>query len=79
MNSPQAISSAVSDCAIGGDPASVFGFSDGVLMGYDLFVVHKDFLFEIYFVGTGGIGNGALQDALGMLGSITWGTWDHPT
>jgi hypothetical protein len=74
MSSPQATSSAVSDCRIGGDAASVFGFADTRLAGYDLFVIHRDRLFEIYFVGADGVSDQAVQDTLGMMGSITWST-----
>ncbi len=35
-------------------------------------MVHNDLLFEVILTGTGGIGNQAIQDSLGMIGSLTW-------
>jgi hypothetical protein len=71
-NSPQAVAGTVRDCSVGGQPASAFGYSDGANFGYRLFVVHKDLLFEAWLFGAGGIANQSVQDALGMIGSLTW-------
>jgi hypothetical protein len=72
MNDPQAIAGAVSDCSTGGEPAAVFGYSDVTIVGYQLYVVHKDFLYVIRLSGTGGISSPAIADALEMIGSLTW-------
>jgi hypothetical protein len=71
-NSPQAVSGPVSTCTIGGESTGVFGYSDGPNAGYHLYVVHKNFLYEIRLFGAGGLGDQAIQDALGMIGSLTW-------
>lgn len=78
LDSPEAQAGSVSDCTIGGDPAAVFGYSNGSEVGYRLYVLHKSYLFEIRFHGTGGIGAQALQDVKGMISSITWGSWTYP-
>jgi len=69
---PQAVAGAVKDCAVGGEPASVFGFSDGTNAGYRLYTVRHDLLFEIHLFGNGGVSSQAIQDSLGMIGSLTW-------
>jgi predicted esterase len=71
-NSSGAVAGAVRDCTVGGQPAAAFGYSDGTNFGYRVFVVHKDLLFEIWLFGAGGVANQASQDALGMIGSLTW-------
>jgi hypothetical protein len=78
MNSPQAVAGSVSECAIGGDPAAAFGYSSGSEVGYRLYVVHKNYLFEIRLFGAAGIGDQAIQDVRGMMGSIVWGSWNNP-
>jgi hypothetical protein len=78
MDSPQALASTVSDCSIGADRAAVFGYTNGTGVGYWLYVVHKNYPFEIRFSGLGGISDSAMRDALGMMGSITWGAWNVP-
>lgn len=70
--SPYATASSVADCSVGGDPAAAFGYSDGGEIGYRLYVVHKDFLFEILLYGNGGVAESSLRDAKGMIGSIKW-------
>ncbi|MGH7765550.1 MAG: hypothetical protein ACREOM_14155 [Candidatus Dormibacteraceae bacterium] len=37
-----------------------------------IYAVHNDFLFEVILIGTGGIDDQAVRDALGMLGSLKW-------
>jgi hypothetical protein len=72
LASPNAVASAVSDCVIGGRPAAVFGYSNGSQVGFRVYVVDNDLLFLIWLNGTGGIGEPAVQDAVAMVGSITW-------
>jgi hypothetical protein len=66
------VASAVSDCTVGGEPASVFGYSDGIHAGYRLYTVRHGLLFEIYLSGKGGVSNHAIQDCLAMIGSLNW-------
>jgi len=71
-NSSQGVAGTVRDCTVGGQPAAAFGYSDGTNFGYRVFVVHKDLLFEIWLFGAGGLANQTVQDALGMIGSLSW-------
>jgi hypothetical protein len=70
FKSPQSSTSPVNDCLIGGQSAAVFGYAQGGERGYRLSMVHNDFLYEIWLSGTGGISDAAMNDALGMMGSI---------
>jgi hypothetical protein len=78
--SPDAVAGPISDCRVGGEAAAVFGVSgdlnsaSGAANGksFRIYVVHNDLLFEVILFGTGGIDNQAIQDSLGMLGSLTW-------
>jgi hypothetical protein len=78
--SPDAVAGAVSDCHLGGEPASVFGFAgdlttaSGTAAGKFLriYVVHNDLLFEVNVIGTDGIGDQTVRDSLAMFGSVTW-------
>ena len=72
LASPQAIAGTVSDCNVGGEPAAVFGYSDPTSAGYRLYVVHKDYLYEVRLFGSGGVSNQAIQDSVGMIGSLAW-------
>ncbi|MFI5281856.1 MAG: hypothetical protein ACHQ0J_01845 [Candidatus Dormibacterales bacterium] len=72
LASPSAIAGTVSDCKVGGEPAAVFGYSDRTNAGYRLYVVHKDYLYEVRLFGSGGVSNQAVQDSVGMIGSLTW-------
>jgi hypothetical protein len=76
--SPQASATAVGDCSIGGNPAAVFGFRDRSDFGYFIYVVHNSYLFHFELWGASGIGDAAIADAKGMLGSIAWGPWKVP-
>ena len=75
-----AVAGPISDCHVGGEAAAVFGASGDLNSGsgatnaklFMIYVVHNDLLFEVILVGTGGIGNQAIQDSLGMIGSLTW-------
>jgi hypothetical protein len=78
--SPDAVAGPVSECRLGGEPAAVFGVSGDLISAsgtttgkfFWIYVVHNDFLFKVILVGSGGIDNQAVQDSLGMLGSLTW-------
>jgi hypothetical protein len=78
--SPDAVAGPISDCRVGGDAAAAFGVSgdlnsaSGTTNGkfFWVYVVHNDLLFDVILVGTGGIDNQAVQDSLGMLGSLIW-------
>ena len=67
-----AATSAIADCTVGGNPAAVFGYADGGQVGFFIWIVHGNLLYGIRLVGVGGISDQAVQDALGMIGSITW-------
>jgi hypothetical protein len=69
---PHAVAGLVGDCTFGGEPAAVFGYSDGTYSGYRLYVVRKDFLYEVFLFGSGGVSRQAIQDAVGMIGSVIW-------
>ena len=79
-SSPDAVAGSVSDCRVGGEAAAAFGvsgalnLSSGTTKGsfFELYFVHNDLLFEVILVGNGGVSNQAIQDSLGMLGSLTW-------
>jgi hypothetical protein len=73
FSSPQTIATPVIDCSVAGEAASAFGYADGPERGYWFFIVHHDRLVGIRLFGIGGISEQAIQDALGMAGSITWG------
>lgn len=73
--SPGATATAVKDCTMAGDPASVFGYAAASEAGYRIFIVHRDSLFEIWLNGKGGVSDAAVRDALGMLGSIAWNSY----
>jgi len=78
--SRNAVAGKISDCRVGGDAAAAFGVSGDLTLAsgttngrfFWIYVVHNDFLFKVILVGTGGIGNQAIQDSLGMIGSLTW-------
>jgi hypothetical protein len=78
--SPDAVASTISDCQVGGEAAAAFGVSgdlnlaSGMANGkfFWIFVVHHDLLFKVIVVGNGGVGDQAIQDSLGMLGSLRW-------
>jgi len=72
FTSPLAETSSVGDCTVGGDPAALWGYSDGGQVGYWILVVHKDLLHGIRLLGANGISDQAVDDALGMIGSISW-------
>jgi photosystem II stability/assembly factor-like uncharacterized protein len=69
---PDTVATSVSDCAVAAEPAAVFGYANGSEQGYWLFMVRQNGLYGIRLVGTGGVGDQAIEDALAMLGSIAW-------
>jgi hypothetical protein len=78
--SPHAVAGKVGDCRVGGEDAAAYGASgdlnlvSGTTHGsfFLIYFVHNDSLFRVILVGTGGIGNQAIQDSLAMIGSLTW-------
>jgi hypothetical protein len=70
--SKTAVAGTLGDCNVGGAPAAAFGFSDDRNSGFIIYVVHGESLFEIILVGVGGISSQAIQDFLGMIGTLTW-------
>jgi hypothetical protein len=78
--SPDAIAGKVRDCFVGGEAAAAYGASgdlysaSGTTTGTFFFIyfVHNDSLFHVMLVGTGGVGDQAIRDSLGMIGSLTW-------
>lgn len=69
---PGSTATPVTDCSVAAEPAAVFGYADGNEQGYWLLIVHHDRLLAVQLLGTGGIGDQAINDALGMIASITW-------
>jgi hypothetical protein len=70
--SSQARATSVVDCSVAAEPTALFGYADGSESGYRLVIVHSNRLLEIWMSGTGGLSDQAIQDALAMMGSITW-------
>ena len=70
--SPNAVAGVVRDCSVGGVPAAAYGFTNGTISGFYIYFIHNDGLFEVFIFGTGGLSNQAIQDSLGMLGSVAW-------
>jgi hypothetical protein len=70
--SPGAVAGTVRDCTVGGEAAAAYGFSNGTLSGFYIYLIHHDGLFEVFMSGTAGLGNQAIQDSLGMIGSLKW-------
>jgi len=71
-SSAQSVATSVADCSVAAESAALFGYADGNDLGYRLVIVHNDRLLEIWMAGSGGISDQALQDSLGMMGSIAW-------
>jgi photosystem II stability/assembly factor-like uncharacterized protein len=71
-HSALSIATSPADCSVAGEQAAVYGYRDGSEVGYRFYLVHKGLLYAIWLHGTGGIGDQAIQDALGMLSSIAW-------
>jgi hypothetical protein len=69
---PRLIATLVADCVVAAEPAAAFGYSEGNYRGYWLLIVHHERLLGVHLFGAGGVSDQALQDALGMIGSITW-------
>jgi hypothetical protein len=67
-----AAAGAVRDCSVGSEAAAAYGFSKGPISGFDIYFIHNDGLAEVFLVGTGGVGNQAIQDSLAMLSSLVW-------
>jgi len=72
FTSPLSAATSVADCSVAGEPAAVFGYADGNERGYWLLFIHDNGLLGVRLFGTGGIGDQAIQEALSMIGSITW-------
>src|SRR6267142_493142 len=72
FSGPGTTATLVTDCFVGAEPAAVFGYADGNEHGYWLLTVHHNRLLGVRLFGTGGIGEQAIDDALGMIGSIAW-------
>jgi hypothetical protein len=69
---PRLTATLVADCVVAAEPAAAFGYSEGNYRGYWLLIVHHERLLGVHLFGAGGVSDQALQDALGMIGSITW-------
>jgi hypothetical protein len=72
FTSPQSTATLVSDCSVAAESAAAFGYADGNEHGYWLLIVHHDRLLAVQLFGAGGIDDQAINDALGMIGSIAW-------
>ena len=78
--SPNAVAGTISDCRVGGEAAAAFGVSGDLTLAsgttngsfFWIYFVHNDFLFEVILVGNGAVSKQAIQDSLGMLGSLSW-------
>jgi hypothetical protein len=72
FSGPGSTATLVTDCFVAAEPAAVFGYADGKEHGYWLLIVHNNRLLGVRLFGTDGIGDQAINDALGMIGSIAW-------
>jgi photosystem II stability/assembly factor-like uncharacterized protein len=72
FTSPNTAVTSVSDCTVAAEPAAVFGYAEGNDRGYWLLIVHHERLLGVQLFGSEGIGDKALQEGLGMIGSIVW-------
>jgi hypothetical protein len=72
LGSSSATASNVADCSVGGQAAALFGYGNGSQVGYRVYIVHKDLLFEIRCSAQGELSSQALMDDLSMIGSVTW-------
>jgi hypothetical protein len=70
--SAQSVAGLPEDCSVASESAAVYGYTDGSEVGYRFWFVHKRLLYAVWLSGTGGIGDQAIQDALGMMSSIVW-------
>jgi hypothetical protein len=70
--SAQSVAGLPEDCSVASESAAVYGYTDGSEVGYRFWFVHKGLLYAVWLSGTGGIGDQAIQDALGMMSSIVW-------
>lgn len=70
--SPHAVAGTVRDCSVAGDAAAAYGFDNGAISGFYIYFIHNDGLDEVFLEGMGGLGDQAIQDALGMIGSVVW-------
>jgi hypothetical protein len=66
------LTTSVSDCTVAAEPAAAFGYVEGNERGYWLLIVHHDRLLGIQLFGTRGVGDQAVGDVLGMMGTIAW-------
>jgi photosystem II stability/assembly factor-like uncharacterized protein len=69
---PGSTATSALDCPVGGESAAAFGYADANEHGYWLLFIHRNSLLGVRLFGAGGIGDEAIQDALGMIGSIAW-------
>jgi hypothetical protein len=70
--SPSAVAGTVRDCRVGGEAAAAYGFSNGTISGFYIYVVHSDGLMEVVLFGSDGLGDQAIQDCLAILSSLVW-------
>src|SRR5438105_7081661 len=59
---PNSVAGVVTDCKIGSEDAAAFGFSNRGNLGYWVYFVHHDRLFQVILFGAAGVGNQATQD-----------------
>ena len=64
----------IADCVVGGEPASLYGYTYAGQLGYEIYIVHKGYGYAIVLFGDGGVSDQAIKDALGMMSSIVWKT-----
>jgi hypothetical protein len=72
FTSPRSAATSVADCSIAGELAAAFGYAEVNERGYWLLFVHRNSLLGVRFFGANGISDQAIQDGLGMIGSIAW-------
>jgi hypothetical protein len=72
FTSPGSTATSVTECSVAAEPAAAFGYADGNERGYWLLIVRHNSLLGVQLLGTGGISDEAINDALGMMGSIMW-------
>jgi hypothetical protein len=62
----------IQTCIIGGDSAAYTQYTLGSRAGYMVLWVHLSVAYSLILEGTGGLDPKAIQDAKGVLGSLSW-------
>jgi hypothetical protein len=66
------VTAAPQPCTVGNDPAAVLSFTNGSTVGYVVLWIHFELAYELLLEGVGGVDQRAVQDAKGVLASVTY-------